>query len=240
LAARIEIEAPARIVDLGCGAGNSTAVLRARWPQAFVLGVDKSPDMIAAARREFPDWNWELEDIAKWPAPKTAGANEVWDVIFSNATLQWLPDHGNLFPRLLGRVAPGGALAAQMPLHAAVHTEILRLAEAPEWRDALAGSRAHLSDRVQVPEFYYDALQAQARTCELWETEYVHVMAGVDAILEWIGGSGLRPFLEALTDPGERSRFKARYRERLEAIYRPRPDGKVLFPFRRLFVLAYR
>lgn len=234
LIARVALDSPRTIIDLGCGTGNSTAALRRRWPEAEVTGLDNSPQMIEAARREYPAGRWVLADIATWHAAAP------YDLVFSNATLQWLRDHRGLFPRLLAQVADGGALAVQMPHSGklAVRRLILDTADTPAWRDRMGAARG--ATAIEEAETYYDVLRPMARRVELWETEYLHVMAGPDAILEWIRATSLRPFLDALSGADERAAFEAELRERLRDAFPARVDGRVLFPFRRLFVVAYR
>jgi len=234
LAGRVDVSAPARVADLGCGPGNSTAVLRARWPMAEVVGVDNSPEMIAAAARDFPAGRWVLADLATW------ADGPPFDVVFSNAALQWVPDHAAVFPRLFGRVAPGGALAVQVPVHfeSPVHRLILEIADRPGWRDRLAGARAAL--RVERPGFYYNLLRPLAARLDLWVTEYLHDLADPAAVVAWIRGTGLRPYLAALADDTERVEFERLLLEGVTAAYPRQADGRVLFPFRRLFVVAYR
>lgn len=233
LVARIALQDPTSIVDLGCGPGNSTQVLRNRWPTARVVGIDNSPEMIERARNAHPDREWELGDIATWsPA-------EPFDLVFSNAALQWLGDHATLVRRLFAHVAPAGALAFQVPSdpYALVRTYIDEIADDPAWRERMAGPRSALT--MEPPAVYYDALAESARSIDLWETEYHHVMESPRAIVDWISSTGLRPFLDAL-DPDERVAFVRRLTARVEAGYPVRADGRVLFPFRRLFVIAYR
>jgi trans-aconitate 2-methyltransferase len=235
LAARVTVAAPARVVDLGCGPGNSTAVLRARWPAAEVVGVDSSPDMIAAATRADPAGRWVQADIATWTDDRP------FDVVFSNAALHWVrEDHAELFPRLFGLVAPGGALAVQMPdvNQTAMHKQLAAVAGRPAWRDRLTAAKASL--RVERPGFYYDVLRPGASRLDLWATEYLHVMAGPADILTWVRATALRPYLEALADDAERSAFEAELLAAVTAAFPPQADGKVLFPYRRLFVVAYR
>lgn len=234
LAARIALEAPRRAIDLGCGPGNSTAVIARRWPAADLTGLDNSAAMLEAAGREFSQWKWRRGDIGTWRS------DEPFDLIFSNAALQWVPEHRTLFPRLFGQVAPGGALAVQMPanIDAAPHRLMRELAASAAWR-------AHFSTpprewHVHAPEFYYDALAPLAARVELWCTDYVHVLPDADGIVEWYRGSGLRPWLEALPDEAARTQFLAAYRARLAPYFPARADGRVLFPFRRLFIVAYR
>jgi trans-aconitate 2-methyltransferase len=230
LLARIPIEAPGRVIDLGCGPGNSTALLAARWPAARLGGLDNAPDMLATARRAHPAIAWIEGDIPRW-AP-----TERYDVIFSNAALQWVPDHAALLPRLLTALAPDGTLAVQMPRNgdAPAHRLMRELAADGPWAARLEGrARAH----VQAPNVYYDLLAARARRIDLWETEYQQIMPDAAAILEWVKGTALRPFIEPLS-PDERARFTARYRDALEQAYPARTDGRIIFPFRRLFLIC--
>lgn len=233
LAFRIALDAPATVVDLGCGPGNSTQVLRRRWPEARVVGLDSSPEMIGAARAEYPRHEWVLSGIEEW---RPGGR---FDVVFSNAALQWLPDHGPLVERLFGRVAAGGALAFQIPsaTYALVRTLIHQIAKEGPWAARMAGPLASLT--MEHPGFYYDRLAPLARSIDTWETEYLHVMPSHAAIVEWMSSTGLRPFLRALETERDRDCFVARLLERVAESYEVRRDGRVLFPFRRTFVIAY-
>ncbi|HKB91711.1 MAG TPA: trans-aconitate 2-methyltransferase [Opitutaceae bacterium] len=234
LLSRIQLGEPAHIVDLGCGPGNSTELLRQRWPNADIAGVDNSPSMIEAARKSRPSGVWLEGEIASWKPSAPC------DLVFSNAALHWLPNHATLFPALMQDVALGGVLAVQMPAHfeSPVHAAIIEIAEQSPWRSRMASAQSAI--RVERPGFYYDSLQPFVRRIEIWETLYNHVMNGPEAILEWIRGTGLRPFLEALKDDEERREFTDRYLKKLTATYPRQCDGKVLFPFRRLFILAHR
>jgi trans-aconitate 2-methyltransferase len=233
LAAAVALAAPRRIVDLGCGPGNSTAVLAARWPAAEIVGLDSSDAMIAAARRDAPERTWILGDIASW-------TGDPFDLVFSNAALQWVPDHARVYPRLLAQVAPGGALAVQMPCNfdASAHEAMRAIAARPEWRHHFSGGVREW--HVHPAPFYYDVLAPHASRVDLWETEYFHVMPGPAAIVEWYKGTGLRPFLDPLPDEAARQRFLADYLDAVTTAYPSQSDGRVVFPFRRLFVIAYR
>jgi trans-aconitate 2-methyltransferase len=237
LAGRIELAAPKRVIDLGCGPGNSTQILVARWPAAYVSGLDSSPAMIEAARREFPEQDWTVGDITAWAGQ----SGEAFDIVFTNAALQWVGEHQTLYPALLGRVTPGGALAVQVPANreAYAHTAMRGLAGSDAWRPYFpeGGVREW---RVHDGRFYYDRLAGSAARIDLWYTDYLHVMESVEAIVEWYKGTGLRPFLDALPSDEDRDRFTAEYLERLHPHYPPAADGKVLFLFRRLFLVAYR
>lgn len=237
LVARIALSRVESIIDLGCGPGNSTAIVAARWPVANIVGLDSSPEMIAAARKANPAGTWAVAEIGQWLERYTPA----FDLVFSNAALQWLPDHAALFPRLLDRATNGGALAVQMPgnFDAPPHRLMRELAESKPWRNKFpaAGVREW---HVHQPEFYYDALAPHASRVDLWTTDYMHVMAGPEAIVEWYKGTGLRPFLDALESVEDQDRFCAQYLELIKAAYPQRPDGRVLFPFRRIFLVAYR
>lgn len=237
LAARVALASPARIIDLGCGPGNSTAVVAQRWPHAHVTGLDNSAAMLAQARSDFPGQTWREGSITAW----RAGEDEPpCDLVFSNAALQWVPDHRREFPRLLAQVAPGGALAVQMPanLDSPAQRMMAELASSPAWRVRFAAPPR--TWQVHAPEFYYDVLAPHARNIELWTTEYHHVLENLDGIVEWYRGTGLRPWLDALPDEATRTQFLGAYRARLVPYFPERADGRVLFPFRRFFVIAYR
>jgi trans-aconitate 2-methyltransferase len=234
LVRRINLVAPRLIIDLGCGPGNSTALLHQRWPEADITGLDNSAEMLASAARDYPEWKWEQGDASTWTAEVP------YDVVYSNAALHWVPNHEQVLPRLFRQVSPGGALAVQMPVHfqSPVHQLILEIARDPAWAHRL--DKAVNAIWVGRPGFYYDLLQPQAAQLDLWETEYDHVLDGPKAIVDWIRGTGLRPFLEALADDGQRARFQELLLEGVTRAYPRQKDGRVLFPFRRLFVVAYR
>lgn len=234
LIARIGLAHPQRIVDLGCGPGNSTEKLRQRWPDAEITGLDNSAAMIAAATKSYPNEKWALADISTW-------TTEVpYDLVFSNAALQWVTDHARLFPHLFAQVAAGGALAVQMPAHADSPLRLVvdEVADDPEWRHLMDAPRNALT--FASPSFYYDALQPDASRVELWETSYYHIVESPRAIVEWFRGTGLRPYLEALETEEQRQRFEQLLLAGYTQAYPRQRDGRVLFPFRRLFVLAYR
>lgn len=237
LLARVAIDAPAVIYDLGCGAGNVTAELAARWPRAAITGIDSSAAMLAEARERLPQLTWRQADLAEWTGEPRG------NLVFSNAALHWLPDHRTLFPRLLEQVAGGGWLAVQMPRNftAPSHTCIAEAAEAGPWRPRLLPVLADLraGGPVAEPAAYFDMLAPRAAGVDIWECEYLHVLEGEDPVLQWTMGTALRPVL-ALLEGAERSAFLADYAARLADAYPPRPDGRTLLPFRRLFIVARR
>jgi len=231
LLGRVDLAAPAEVYDLGCGTGNVTRLLKDRWPDARVTGVDASPDMLARAAVGAPDIRWEPADLAAWAPPGRP------DLIFSNAALHWVGDHRRLFPALLGALAPGGVLAVQMPRNfgAPSHTLIAEAARSGPWRAILEPLLR--PDPVPEPSFYYGLLAPGAASLDLWETEYLQVLEGERPVVEWTKGTWLRPLLDALEEP-DRARFEARYAEMVARAYPPCPDGRTLFPFRRFFAVA--
>lgn len=229
LIARIPHPGPARVVDLGCGAGNALPALAARFRGAAVTGVDGSAAMLARAAAT--GFATEQSDIAAWtPAAPV-------DVLFSNAALHWLVGHDALFPRLLGHLAPGGVLAVQMPaMHAApLRAEQDRIARTGPWAAALSGIGS--APAIPEPGAYYDLLRPRVAALDLWVTDYVHVLTGADPVVQWAMGTSLRPYLDALEAPA-REGFLAAYRDAMRRAYPPRADGAVLLPFRRMFMVA--
>lgn len=228
---RIDVADPAEVYDLGAGAGNVTRLLQARWPRARVTGVDGSAEMLRRAAAEAPGITWQQADLATWRPPRPA------DVIYSNAALHWLDDHARLFPELLAALAPGGVLAVQVPRNFAApsHALIAEAARSGPWRARLEPLLRPAP--VAEPGFYFDLLAPRAASVDIWETEYLHVLEGADPVVEWVKGTWLRPLLDALEEP-DRGRFAARYAELVARAYPRRPDGRTLFPFRRLFIIA--
>ena len=231
---RLELRRPRTIVDLGCGPGNSTAVLRARWPAAICTGVDASAEMLATARRSDRQVRWVQADLRSWrPVGRV-------DLLFSNAALQWVPEHATLFPRLFGFLRRGGALAVQMPANTdePYQRAVRELQRRADWR-GFPTSGAGSFEVASCPE-YYELLARRASRIDLWETRYVHVLPGPRAVLDWTIGTGLRPWLEGLPDERTRRRFVREYLRALRRVYPSHRGGVVLFPFLRRFVIAYR
>ncbi len=231
---RIMLESPQRIVDLGCGPGNSTAYLAGRWPAAEITGLDNSADMITAARSTYPKQRWIHADISSWNAPVPV------DLIFSNAALQWVDNHAQLLPRLMQMLNPDGALAIQMPAnyYTAPAQKLIRdLVSSERWHNKFPGAirRWHCHE----PAYYYDLLCTIATKVDLWICEYIHILNRHEDIVEWYKGSGLRPYLDILST-SERTDFIAAYQDLITRNYPPQGDGRILFPFRRLFLIAYR
>lgn len=232
------VQIPARdfglIWDLGCGTGEHAALLAARHPGARVHGLDSSPDMLAQARRRTAPVDWVLAGIESW-SPDTAP-----DLVFSNAALQWLPDHGTLFPRLAGALASGGVFACQMPMaFETEHHRILReTAEEGPWASVTRAAR--LIRPTPSLADYYGWLAPLCREVDLWTTTYLHALEGDDPVVDWMRGTALRPYLDVLTDEALREAFLDAFRARIARAFPPRADGVTLFPFPRLFMVAVR
>ena len=234
LLARAPLASARLVYDLGCGHGASAELLLDRFPQAQVVGLDTSDAMLAHARMRTPKARFIKRDIADWTPPDKP------DLIFANAALQFLPDHDRLFPRLMSYLAPGGALAAQIPNTAreASHALMRMAAAEGPWSSRLvpiAKTQPLIADYGD----YYDWLKPAASQVDIWMTTYVHPLDGVQSIADWFAGSTLQPFLERLTDE-ERCEFLARYRNGLKDAYPVQPDGRILFAYPRLFIVAVK
>jgi trans-aconitate 2-methyltransferase len=230
LLARIAHKNPEHVIDLGCGPGNSTALLARRWPKAKLEGFDSSEAMLDQARGSGINATWHSGDIPGWSPTKR------YDVIFTNATLQWVPDQDKVVPRLMSFLATDGILAFQVPcnFNAPSHKLIRDVAEEGSWAAKLKNVR---NLTLGTPEFYYGLLESLSVSLDIWETEYLQVLTGEDAVYRWVSGTGLRPFVQAL-DGAEREAFIAEYKKRSNVAYPMRASGKTLFPFKRLFAVA--
>jgi trans-aconitate 2-methyltransferase len=225
---------PREIWDLGCGTGEHAAMLKRRHPEAVVHGLDSSPDMLARARATGADVDWVQGDIEMW-SPTTPV-----DLILANASLHWLPDHANLLRRLAEALSADGVLAIQMPMaHETRHHGLLRAvaAEGP-WAASLA--RVAPIAPLLTPEACYAILAGRCREVDIWSTTYLHALTGREAVLEWMKGTALRPYLVALEAPPMRAAFLSELGRRLDETFPPRPDGVTLLPFPRLFLVARR
>ncbi len=239
LVARIGATAPGYVVDLGCGPGQLTASLAARWPQAEVVGIDSSTEMVAAAQQadygeaaRRGQLSFDVGDVNDWQPVRAP------DVIISNAVLQWVPNHMALLPRWAACLAPAGWLAFQLPgnFDQPNHAVLRELASSARWRDQLSG--VQLNRQAGDPGQYLDLLGRLGLVIDAWETTYLHVLQGPDPVTEWYKGTGLRPVLAAL-DPAGAQEFVGEYSQRVQKHYPVTPYGTVL-PFRRVFVVAHR
>jgi len=235
LLARVPLAEAARVVDLGCGPGNSTELLAQRFPTAQVTGTDNSEAMLVSARERLPAARFELSDIATW-APRE---QEAPDLIYANASLQWVPDHEALIPRLFDALAPGGVLAVQMPDNRQEPTHRLMRAVAAEapWAEPI-GDADKLRTLLLPLGGYYDLLAARAAHVDVWHTIYQHPMADAAAIVEWVRSTGLKPFVDRLP-PDLQASYLAEYERRVNEAYPLRTDGKRLLAFPRMFIVAH-
>ncbi len=224
-----------RAADLGCGPGNSAELVAARFPGASIAGVDNAPDMIRAAKERLPGVRFELAAIEDWREPGP------WDLIFANAVLHWVGGHETLLPKLAGMLAPGGSLAIQMPdnLEEPSHVAMRTVAAAAPFTGKLAEA-ASARTPIAGAGWYYALLKPLCTRVDIWRTTYFHPLAGgLDAIVEWLKGAGLTPFLKPLSSE-ERAAFLAAYKQELAKSYAPLDDGTAILPFPRLFIVATR
>ena len=234
LLAQVPLSEPRRVIDLGCGPGNSTELLIERYPRAEVIGLDSSPDMLRQARERLPKRTFAQADLASWnPQDRT-------DLLFANAVFQWVPDHPAVLQRLLRALPEGGVLAVQMPDNTNEPALLLmeEVASSGPWAATLAAANAARND-LPSPGGYYDLLRPHCSHLDIWHTVYNHVMAGPEGVVEWFKGSALRPFLAPL-DGDMRDGFVAAYTAQIARAYPACFDGKVLLRFPRLFIVAVR
>lgn len=234
LLARVPLAAARRVVDIGCGPANSTELLAQRFPNADVIGLDSSAEMLVAARKRLPRASFVEADISQW-VPQ-----EPVDLLFANAVFQWVPDHLSILARLLESLAPGGVLAIQVPdnFSEPSHRLMQDVALAGPWRDRLESAKAS-RDRIPPPSTYYDRLKPLASKVDIWHTLYNHPLDGPDAIADMFASTGLRPYLALLAED-ERDAYLGEYRRLVAEAYPPLVDGRVLLRFPRLFVVAVR
>jgi trans-aconitate 2-methyltransferase len=232
LLSRVGADDPRLVLDLGCGPGQLTATLARRWPDAEVIGVDSSPEMVAAAQaHSSPRLTFRTADLTEFSVDGPV------DVIISNATLQWVDDHRSVLPRLVEQLAPGGWLAFQVPgnQNEPSHTLLHQLGSDPRF----AAATGVIDRRVMPPASTYLAYLIELGcTTDAWETTYLHVLTGDDPVFAWISGTGARPYLQALDDD-QREAFVTEYKALLRQAYPPQPFGTVL-PFRRIFAVAQK
>lgn len=234
LVSRIGISNPKTIIDIGCGPGNSTQILVERWPDAKVVGIDNSPSMIEKARKDYPTQEWQIVDAGKDVIHGT------YDTVFSNATIQWIPDHDGLMKKMGNLLNPEGVLAIQIPLFwdMPIGKSILKVSEEPQWA-SLTGKVKCLFT-IHHYKRYYDILSPLFRHVDIWETHYMHVMESHGSILEMIRSTGLKPYLEVLQTDADKAEFESKVLQRIQSDYPFQKNGKVLFPFKRLFFVAQK
>lgn len=231
---RIRLENPGSIIDIGCGPGNSTQVLRRRWPNARITGADNSPAMIRKASEDFPEAKWILLDAAK-EVP-----NEKFDLVFSNATIQWIPDHTQLFNRFMQMVEPGGVLAIQIPdfFNMAFGKALEIVSGFSEWYRFTQDVRSLYT--IHDVRFYDDLLSRKSDRHEIWVTDYFHRMEDHTAIIDMMRSTGLKPYLDRLPSDNDGTKFEEMVFTLICKEYPVQDDTKVLFPFRRIFIIGYK
>ncbi|MDV7340516.1 methyltransferase domain-containing protein [Terasakiella sp. A23] len=228
LIGQVHLKNPRTIVDLGCGPGNVTQILKERWPDADVTGIDSSPHMLEKAKAAYPDVSWQQADVSTWKPDGPV------DLIYSNACLHWLEDHEGLFTRLFSYLSYDGVLAVQMPSNFAAPTHQLI-------RDVLGkGHPLSPGFPVHAPQEYYDWLASEAMHLNLWETTYQHILEGDNPVADWTKGAALRPVLDDLTDDQARKEFETDYRARIAKAYPKSGNGKTVMPFKRFFLIAQK
>lgn len=234
LISRIEKDNPARIIDLGCGPGNSTIELKKRWPDAFIIGIDSSENMINRAKLDYPQLEWKVYDTTKDLSPLGK-----FDLVFSNAAIQWMPNHEELLKRLFGILNDNGVFAVQIPntTYMPIQIAIQKTAKEEPWFNYFG----KMDEGLEYHEltFYYDLLCPLAKRIDLWETHYHHVLPNHEAIIEWYSATGMKPYLDKLTAE-EKQSFTQNVLAKIQKSYKVQDDGNVLFPFRRLFFIAYK
>lgn len=232
LVSRIEYEHPEKIIDIGCGPGNSTHILARRWPEATITGADSSPKMIEKARKDFPGQNWQITDVSK------DTINEKYDIIFSNSAIQWMPDHEGLVKKFCHLLRKGGKMAVQLPLFLDMPLGkiITRAAKEPQWASRLM----EVDDLFTIHDFtyYYDLLAGTFNEVEIWETHYMHIMESHDSLMEMMESTGLKPYHERLKDKVEIQQFDDLVLSSVKMDYPLQKNGRVILPFYRLFFIG--
>ena len=234
LAARINIENPENIMDVGCGPGNSTNVLSSRWPESNIIGIDSSASMIESARKNYPNMKWRIEDVTKMET------EEKYDIIFSNATIQWIPDQEKLIRDLVGMLESNGSLAVQVPMYhnMPVSHAIETVSLTERWKEQTSGASDAFT--FHSSDYYYDIMTAKVKSINVWETSYYHIMQSHQNIVEMIKSTGMRTFLDTLDTQEEKIEFEKDVLKEITKVYTLQKDGNVLFPFKRLFFIGYK
>ncbi|MBN2350672.1 MAG: methyltransferase domain-containing protein [Bacteroidales bacterium] len=232
LVSRIDFDKPEKIIDIGCGPGNSTQILVQRWPDSKITGVDNSPAMIEKAKHDFPNQEWRILDAGN------DKIDEKFDILFSNATIQWIPNHADLLRRFYNLLSDKGLIAIQLPLFwdMPLGKSIVRIAENNRWSDQTKGVTELFT--IHNSSFYYEQLSELYHLIEIWESNYFHILNSHMSILEMIRSTGLRPYLNKIKKNTDKIDFEAAVLQEIEKDYPLQKNGNVLFPFKRLFFIA--
>lgn len=234
LANRVNVEKPTKIIDIGCGPGNSTEILRRRYPDAKILGIDSSENMIAAARKRYSDIEFQLCDAGR----ELDSIKEKFDIVFSNACIQWIPEHKTLLRNMMSLLKEGGAMAVQIPMNydEPIHRIILQTAASEKWSGKFSEKRAFYN---LSPGGYFDVLSEISSGLSMWQTTYFHIMNSHEDIMEWYRATGMRPYLNALSD-SDKAEFESDVKREIIKAYPEQKNGKIIFRFPRLFFIAIR
>lgn len=232
LVARIDNLQPKRIIDIGCGPGNSTQILYKKWSESDIIGADNSPAMIKRATEDYPNQKWILFDAG------VDNLNEKFDLVFSNATIQWIPNHDKLLKRFADLLNDSGVLAVQLPqfFDMPLGKAISEIGKQSKWIDAAKGVDNLFT--INSASYYYDHLAKYFCMIDIWTIDYYHVMESQSSILEMIRTTGLKPYLERIADNNDKKQFETLVLEKIKQDYLLQNNGKVLFPFKRLFFVA--
>lgn len=234
LANRVDVQNPKKIVDIGCGPGNSTQILAQKFPDAYIIGADNSPAMIKTAEKDHPDLEFVLCDAGR----DLSILGSDFDIVFSNACIQWIPDHEKLIPAMMALLKKGGILAIQTPQNyqEPIHQIVDRIIASDTWKKYITFSRVlyNLS-----PAGYFDLLSEVSPDFCIWEVVYYHKMPRHQDILEWYRSTGLRPFLNVLPE-NKKTAFEQDILSEIEKAYPAQKSGNILFKFPRLFFTAVK
>lgn len=232
LVSRIDMDQPVKIIDIGCGPGNSTQILAQRWPKAIITGIDNSPAMIEKAKMDYPKQDWLVLD---------AGTGEIegkYDIVFSNAVIHWIPNHQALFRKFHTLLTDNGLIAVQVPIFwdMPLGIAIAKVAKQSQW--ASITKEATEQYTAHDYHFYYDVLTEIFQSIDIWETHYMHVLDSHLSILEMIKSTGLRPYLNLLENDTDKQAFEDMVLKHIKNDYPLQKNGKVILPFKRLFFIA--
>ncbi len=233
LVSRINLASPRSIIDIGCGPGTSTEILAARWPKAGILGIDNSEAMVKRARDNFPEIDWRVADAS------TFSPEDKFDIVFANAVIHWIPNHRKLLSHLFSMTSKNGYLAIQMPM-----TSEMKIAELIDdaFRTVSPDRSFDISDFIHYnpAAFYLKAASSLTDHFHVWTTTYFHIMDSARGVYEMMGSTRMRPYLDQLQSDREKTEFEKILSESIDRAYDKIADGKIVFPFKRLFLLVHR
>jgi trans-aconitate 2-methyltransferase len=233
LANRIEINNPENIIDIGCGPGNSTEVLLSKWPNAKIQGIDNSAAMIKKAGEIYPDQEWQVKDA------EDINDSTKYDIVFSNAIIHWIPDHESLFEKLINITNGKGVLAIQMPLYLEMPVAIL---SDKIFKQLFPDNKFDINDLITIHpgNYYFNLLDSKIENFYIWETSYLHIMGSAQKIYEMVETTGMKPYLDRIQNDDDRTRFRNNVIDGISHAYKSEKSGKIIFPFKRLFIIAYK